>query len=131
MNNCYFRINWSFHDQSNDEFVYHTIFEGLFKNDFPAGYVLEAPFTSYIEHIHHDNKRIRWIMKHLRMDDISLSLIAADLEFDTKFRIRNIKKPLFILHAEDDAKVSFECGGQSLFQICSNFNHEVTTHQGS
>ena len=100
------------------------------KNEFPAAYVLEAPFTSYTQHINHDNKRILWIMRHLGMDDITLSLIAADLEFDTKFRIRNIKKPLFILHAEDDAKVSFEFGGQLLFQICSNFHLHFTDHQG-
>ena len=92
--------------------------------------MLEAPFMSYTHHIHHDNKRIQWILKHLGMDDISLSLNAADLEFDTKSRISNINKPLFILHAEDDKKVSFEFGGQLLFQICSNFHLQFVTHQG-
>ena len=54
------------------------------------------------------------------IDNLRLNLEAADLIFDTRFWIRGISKPLFILHAEDDTRVSFEFGGYQLFQMCSN-----------
>ena len=52
--------------------------------------------------------------------NIGHTLTMADLSFDATIWIQDINKPLFILHAEDDRKVSFGLGGYQLFQVCSN-----------
>lgn len=81
---------------------------------------MEAPFTSAEEHLFRKRKILIRAIALGEIDNLRLNLEAADLMFDTSFWIRGISKPLFILHAEDDTKVSFEFGGYQLFQMCSS-----------
>ena len=92
---------------------------GVLDQHLPSAYVLEAPSNSTEEYITNEKRLLLTTMKICGAGNVGLNLAAADLAFETHNWIRYLNKPVFILHAEDDAKVSFELGGRQLFQSCS------------
>ena len=100
----------------------------------PNAYVLESPFTSAKDYISQDRTCLAKIMSTFvgSGDQLKSDLKDAFIAFDTEQWIQHIEcKPLFILHAEDDEKVSFEHGGgKQLFQNCHT-THTSVEHKKS
>ena len=111
---------------------------GVLDQHLPSAYVLEAPFSSMEEYITNENRLMLTNMKICGVGNVGPNLIAADLAFETNYWIRYINKPVFILHAEDDANVSYQLGGNRLFQNCSVpsstspiiTDNQTTNHKG-
>ena len=85
--------------------------------DGPDGFVLESPFTSIREEA--STFKILQVLKYLI--NVDKLIIESDMSFDNEHWIKDVKSPLFILHAEDDRIIPFELG-KKLYDIATDFN---------
>ena len=103
---------------------------GVLDHHVPSAYVLEAPYTSANDYITNENACTLKAVNFLGSRNMESDLAIADLEFRTDSWIRYIDKPVFILHAEDDPKVSFDLGGKTIFENCNSVGSVASTSGG-
>ena len=87
----------------------------------PDAYVLEAPFNSMKSEV--GTFMIAHVMKFLI--NVDRLLEESDMTFNSELFIKNIREPVFIMHAEDDGVIPFELGKQ-LYHIAMNHSCDVT-----
>lgn len=78
----------------------------------PDAYVLEAPFNKMVDEV--ESFAIAKPFKYLI--NIQTIIENIDLAFDNETLIKNIKEPIFIMHAEDDGIIPFRLG-KRLFDV--------------